>query len=164
ASDAGSGTPGYMAPEQLAGQEASVASDLFALGLVLYELFTGRRAFPSTSIKELEQRYREGPPSRPSSLVGGLAPAVEAALLRCLEAEPAKRPPSAAEVLAALPGGDPLAAALAAGETPSPRLVADAGEGGLVGPRLGLALFGALAAGLALFAFAADQVMLYRQA
>ena len=55
-------------------------------------------------------------------------PAVERVILRCLEADPEDRPASALVVSAALPGGDPLAAALAAGETPSPQLVAAAGE------------------------------------
>jgi len=59
-----------------------------------------------------------------------IEPAVDRAILRCLEKDPTKRPASAAQVAAALPGGDPLAAALAAGETPSPELVAASGEEG----------------------------------
>ena len=55
---------------------------------------------------------------------------MDRAILRCLEKDPAKRPASAAQVAAALPGGDPLAAAIAAGETPSPELVAASGEEG----------------------------------
>src|SRR5262245_58132181 len=111
ASEARSGTPLYQAPEQLAGRKLTARSDLFALGLVLYELFTGRRAFPGDR--------RDTPPSKPSSHVTGLSAAVERVVLRCLELDPANRPHSASEVLAALPGGDPLAAAVAAGETPS---------------------------------------------
>src|SRR5205807_5101612 len=145
-----SGTPLYMAPEQLAGTGVSDRSDLFALGLVLYELFTGRRAFPGTG--------RSAPPSKPSSLVSGLDPAVERVILRCLEPEPAARPKSALAVAAALPGGDPLAAALAAGETPSPRMVADAGEEGLIPPWVGLALLALLAGGLLLVAWLNDRV------
>jgi serine/threonine-protein kinase len=121
-----SGTPAYMAPEQLAGQEASAKSDLYALGLVLYELFTGRKAYAGAD--------RNTPPSKPSSHVSGLSPAVERAILRCLAADPAHRPASAYEILAGLPGGDPLAAAVAAGETPSPQLVADAGGEGAIRP------------------------------
>src|SRR5262249_60877733 len=67
--------------------------------------------------------------------------------------DPAARPRNAAEVLAALPGGDPLAAAVAAGETPSPQMVADAGEAGLLRPWVGLALLAALAGGLLLIAW-----------
>ncbi len=145
-----SGTPAYMAPEQLAGQGVTARSDLFALGLVLYELYTGKKPF-----KGLE---RDAPPSKPSSHVSGLDAAVERVVLRCLERDPADRPRSAAAVAAALPGGDPLAAAIAAGETPSPRMVADAGEVGLISPRLGLVLLAVLAAGLLLVAWLNDRV------
>jgi hypothetical protein len=109
-----SGTPAYMAPEQLAGNSVTAHSDLFALGLVLYELFTGKKAFTGID--------RATPPSTPSSHLGGLDPAVERVILRCLERDPKDRPASALAVAAALPGGDALAAALAAGETPSPHL------------------------------------------
>ena len=64
----------------------------------------------------------------PSSIVRDLDPAVERVILRCLERDPDRRPSSALAVAAALPGGDPLAAALAAGETPSPDLLVAAGE------------------------------------
>jgi serine/threonine-protein kinase len=130
--DAGSGTPQYMAPEQLTGREVTARSDLFSLGMVLYELFTGKPAF--------QGKDRDTPPSKPSSHITSLDPAVERVILRCLERDPADRPRSAIEVLAGLPGGDPLAAAVAAGETPSPRLVADAGEVGLIKPWIGLTL------------------------
>ena len=116
-----SGTPAYMAPEQRAGQDVSVRSDIYSLGLVLYELFTGKHAFRLES---------ETTPTSPSSLVEGFDPTVERVILRCLEADPSRRPSSALSVAAALPGGDPLAAALAAGETPSPEMVAEAGDKG----------------------------------
>jgi serine/threonine-protein kinase len=122
------GTPAYMAPEQLAGREVSVRSDIYSLGLVLYEMFTGQQAFKATSVDERRRRRSETAPSSPSSLMEGFDPAVERVVLRCLEADPARRPPSALAVAAALPGGDPLAAALAAGETPSPEMVAEAGD------------------------------------
>ncbi len=108
------GTPAYMAPEQLAGTEVSVRSDIYSLGLVLHELFTG---------------HKPEPLKLPSTFVRDLDPAIERVILRCLERDPASRPASALAVSAALPGGDPLAAALAAGQTPSPQMVAAAGEG-----------------------------------
>ena len=122
-----SGTPAYMAPEQLGGREVSVRSDIYSLGLVLYELFTGKPAFKATTTDELQRLQSSSTPSSPSSLVEGFDPVVERVILRCLEADPARRPSSALSVAAALPGGDPLAAALAAGETPSPQMVAEAG-------------------------------------
>jgi serine/threonine-protein kinase len=122
------GTPAYMAPEQLAGREVTVQSDLFALGLVLYEIFTGRRAFDVASIGELVGRHESMQLTRPGELVPDLDPLIERAILRCLQHDPANRPASALTVSAMLPGGDPLTAALAAGETPSPQVVAAAGH------------------------------------
>src|SRR5207248_3230914 len=90
--DLRAGTPAYMAPEQLAGKEVSVRSDLFALGLLLYELFTGKKAFPAKTPAELRRRYEEETPSKPSSHVSGLHAAVERVILRCLEKEPKDRP------------------------------------------------------------------------
>jgi eukaryotic-like serine/threonine-protein kinase len=129
-----SGTPAYMAPEQLAGREVSVRSDIYSLGLVLYELFTGKQAFKATSADELRRLRSETTPSSPSSLMENFDPAVERVILRCLDPDPVRRPSSALAVAAALPGGDPLAAALAAGETPSPEMVAEAGDTAAVSP------------------------------
>jgi hypothetical protein len=136
-----SGTPAYQAPEQLRGEAVSVQSDLFALGLVLYEVFTGKRAFPAATREELARAYESGSPSKPSSRVAGLSQEVERAVLRCLELEAKGRPRSAYEVLAGLPGGDPLAAALAAGDTPSPQMVADAPVEGRLSLAIGLTGF-----------------------
>jgi serine/threonine-protein kinase len=158
-----SGTPAYQAPEQLRGEAVSAQSDLFALGLVLYEAFTGKRAFPATTREELARAYESGSPSKPSSRVAGLSPQVERAVLRCLERDPKGRPRSAYEVLAGLPGGDPLTAALAAGETPSPQMVADAPVEGRLSAAVGLAQLAAVVGGIALMAVLADRTMLFRQ-
>jgi serine/threonine-protein kinase len=162
AADLGAGTPSYMAPEQLAGKEVSVQSDLFALGLVLYELFTGQRAFPANTPAELRRLHEAGAVPKPSEVVGGLSPAVEQVILRCLERAPADRPRSAHEVVAALPGADPLRAALAAGETPSPRMVAEGGEVGNLPPRLGVLLLALVIVGLVLIAVVNDAAALFR--
>jgi serine/threonine-protein kinase len=126
-----SGTPAYMAPEQLAGKEVSTRSDIYSLGLVLYEVFTGKRAFAAKPTGADDDRTL----SRPTSVVKDLNPIIERVILRCLEEEPTARPATALSIAAALPGGDPLAAALAAGETPSPQLVAASGETSGLRPR-----------------------------
>ncbi|MBI3449028.1 MAG: protein kinase [Acidobacteria bacterium] len=147
--DLRSGTPGYMAPEQVAGKEVSVASDIYALGLVLFELFTGKPAFRAESLPELMRQQESGVTS-PSSFVHGLDRSVERVILACLARHPAERPSSALAVAAALPGGDPLAAALAAGETPSPEMVAASVVTGGLSARAGLISIVGAIAGLAL--------------
>jgi hypothetical protein len=147
------GTPAYMAPEQLAGKEVTVKSDLYSLGLVLYEILTGKRAFEAATLPELMRLREESAPTSPSTLVRDLDPLLERVILRCLEKDPALRPASALQVAAALPGGDPLAAALAAGETPSPQMVAAAGENAGITPRAGLATLAAVLLGTLLFLY-----------
>ena len=152
------GTPAYMAPEQLAGREVTQQSDIYSLGLVLFEVFTGRRAFEADSVAELAQLREKSSPVTPSSIVSDIDPTVERAILRCLEREPQARPVSALAVAAALPGGDPLAAALAAGETPSPAMVAAAGDAGRLHPGIGAAYLAVLGVGLCLIAFFSDHL------
>lgn len=108
--DVRSGTPAYMAPEQLAGKEVTARSDIYALGLLLYELFTGEPAFPGNTHHEIMRARRESTPRTPSALVPDLNPAVELVILRCLEVEPENRLLSASMVSAALPGGEYLIA------------------------------------------------------
>ncbi|MEE8138864.1 MAG: serine/threonine-protein kinase, partial [Thermoanaerobaculia bacterium] len=154
------GTPAYMAPEQLAGKEVSVRSDLYSLGLVLYELFTGKPAFEASSAEELQRLHNQSTLSAPSIIVEGFDPAVERVLLRCLDTQPARRPASALAVAAALPGGDPLAAALAAGETPSPEMVADAGEEGGLRPAVALGYLAFTLLGMGLVAILSGRASL----
>jgi serine/threonine-protein kinase len=140
-----SGTPAYMAPEQLEGRPATVRSDLYALGLVMYELFTGKRAHAARTLPE-RVRDASSEITTPSSLIRDMDPAVERIILRCLSADPEQRPSSARDIILALPGGDPLAAALAAGETPSPRIVAAAGAEGTLTPPQAWTMLAAVAA------------------
>src|ERR1700733_2007599 len=129
-SDLRSGTPAYMSPEQKAGKEVTTRSDLYSLGLVLHEMFTGKR--------------RTSTETNPTDLVKDLDPAVERVILRCLEEDPKRRPSSALSVAMALPGGDPIAAALAAGETPSPEMGAASGEKEGFSPRVATTCFAAI--------------------
>ena len=147
-----SGTPAYMAPEQIEGREVTLLSDIYALGLVLYEIFTGKRAFAEKA-PGVQHARDERTPSRPTSVVKDLDPIVEKVILRCLESEPSSRPANALAVSAALPGGDPLAAALAAGETPSPQMVAAAGETAGLSPRIAITCLAAVLIGLAVGTF-----------
>ena len=125
--EARNGTPAYMSPEQLKGAGVTAKSDIYALGLVLYELFTGKRPYDAQSMQQLLDLQEAAHLASMTSVAADIDPAVEKIIRRCLDPDPSKRPLSALSVLAALPGGDPLAAALAAGETPSPEMVAAAG-------------------------------------
>ena len=140
-----------MSPEQLLGREVTIRSDIYAFGLLLYELFTGRRAFTGSSLAELTRKHRDELPLEPTLIVPDLAPAVERTILACLEKDPRRRPPSALAVAAMLGGQDPLEAAIKAGVTPSPELVAAAGESEQLSPRVAWACL----AGILLSAIAA---------
>jgi serine/threonine-protein kinase len=94
----------------------------------MYEIFTGKRPYEAATFGEMARLREKSAPAPPSTQLKEIDPLVERVMLRCLDKDPAKRPATALQVAAALPGGDPLAAALAAGETPSPEMVAAAGE------------------------------------
>jgi serine/threonine-protein kinase len=122
------GTPAYMAPEQLTRGRVTIQSDLYALGLILYEMFTGKRAYSGATVDDLIDLHQHTSVTTPGSLIEDMDDTVERVILRCLEKDATQRPTTVGAVAAALPGGDPLAAALAAGETPSPEMVAAAGD------------------------------------
>jgi serine/threonine-protein kinase len=160
--DVRAGTPAYMAPEQLAGKEVTQKSDIYSLGLVLYEIFTGKRAYDAPTLAELNRVRESSAPASPSTLVKGLDPIIERVISRCLEKDPKNRPATALQVAAALPGGDPLAAALAAGETPSPEMVAAAGSKEGTNPKFVWACLGIVALGLILEFALAPRMRFYR--
>ncbi len=151
------GTPAYMAPEQLAGHEVTTKSDIYSLGLVLYEIFTGKKAFDAATLEDLiKQRETTTPPSI-SDYVKEVDPLVERVILRCLERDPQSRPSSVTQVAAALPGGDPLAAAIAAGETPSPEMVAAAPKEGALRPAAAIACLAGIIIMVAFFVLVAGK-------
>lgn len=127
-SDIRSGTPAYMSPEQKAGKEVTTRSDIYSLGLVLYEMFTGKQR-------------KTGTQTNPTEIVKDLDPAIERLILRCLEEDPKRRPAAPINVAMGLPGADPIAAALAAGETPSPEMVAASEEKEGFSPRTAILCF-----------------------
>jgi tetratricopeptide (TPR) repeat protein len=103
--DGRGGTPAYMAPEQVKGGGSSAAGDLYALGVVLYEMVTGRLPFAGKS--PFAAATGEPPPS-PRGLVPDLDPAWERVILRAMAADPRQRFPNAAAVARALAGEPPV--------------------------------------------------------
>ena len=159
------GTPGYMAPEQLEGREQTVKTDIYSLGLVLYELFTSKKAFEARTIGELiEMRRNNTTPTSLTSLVKDIDPLIERVIERCLQTDPSLRPSSALQVAAALPGGDPIAAALAAGETPSPEMVAAAPKQGILSPVVAVSLLAGVVLLLGLGSWLTKYTAIYRLA
>ena len=152
------GTPAYMSPEQITGKELTTKSDIYSLGLVLYEIFTGKQAFAGETINELLRKHKTATPTNPSELIKDIDPLVEKVILRCLEKNPRERPGSALQVAMMLPGGNPLEAAIAAGETPSPEMVAAAPKKGALKPAIAVACLATVLALFAFIAFFSDEV------
>jgi tetratricopeptide (TPR) repeat protein len=98
------GSPAYMSPEQVSGEEVTAASDVYSLGLVLYEMVTGTLPFTGSTAFQIALKRLHEPPAPPRSHVPGLDPHWEAVVLRCLERQPADRFADAAEVARALAG------------------------------------------------------------
>ena len=143
------GTPAYMAPEQLLNGQTNVQSDLYSLGLVLFELFTGRYAHPSGSMRDLVQLHeKKSGPIRPSNVIDDMDPAVDVAVRLCLDSDPSGRPKSAASVAAMLNVGNPLYADDLPDELPSPELLATFGERGLLSPKTAVLISTAVCVGL----------------
>jgi len=98
------GTPAYMAPEQVEGGPLTAAADTYALGVVMYEMVTGVQPFVGdTPLSVAYKRLKEAPAS-PRAHRADLDPKWEAAILRCLERDPAKRFASVGDVVRALTG------------------------------------------------------------
>ncbi|HZI64190.1 MAG TPA: protein kinase, partial [Thermoanaerobaculia bacterium] len=92
------GTAGYMSPEQARGEPATARSDLFALGCILYEMLTGRRAFARQSAAETMAAILRDEPRPPREIAPDLPPALERLVAHCLEKEPEQRFQSARDL------------------------------------------------------------------
>lgn len=99
------GTPDYMAPEQVRGQPVGPATDLYALGVVMYEMVTGRRPFEGDNPMAVAVQRLATRPTPPRDHVPGLDPRWDAAILRCLALEPVDRFASASDLVRALSDG-----------------------------------------------------------
>ncbi len=98
------GKLGYMAPEQLRGQHLDARTDVFALGIVLYELTTMRRAFREKSDRGTVERIKAGRYTRPSEIVPDYPPGLEAIVMKALRVDPAQRYADADEMRIAVEG------------------------------------------------------------
>jgi Protein kinase domain len=96
------GTPAYMAPEQVAGKPVDYRTDIYSLGLMLYEMFTGSQAFHAdTAVALALKQMRETPPL-PHDVLPSIPAVIERAILKCLEKEPEKRYQSVGELASVL--------------------------------------------------------------
>src|SRR4051794_19489108 len=101
------GTPAYMAPEQAEGRPVDHRTDIYAFGLVLYEMFTGAAAFTGDTAVSLALKQIRERPKPPRAVDPSLPKHIEAAILRCLEKDPANRFQSVEDVVRALEGAAP---------------------------------------------------------
>jgi eukaryotic-like serine/threonine-protein kinase len=99
------GTAAYLAPEQARGEEATPASDVYALGVVIYQLLTGRLPWEGSTLSELAIRRESERPLPPSSYDSAVPQTLSTAVLRSLEGDPALRYSSARQLSAALRAG-----------------------------------------------------------
>jgi hypothetical protein len=95
------GTPAYMAPEQILGRPVDHRADIYAFGILVFELLTGRRPFEGAVLTEIEERQlREPPPA--ASQFAGVRPEIDAVIRRAMEKDPARRQGSIDELMAEL--------------------------------------------------------------
>jgi eukaryotic-like serine/threonine-protein kinase len=93
------GTPDYMPPEQAQGRPADFRSDIYSLGVVLFEIFTGKLPFSGDTVMAVVMNHIQKPPPNPRSVAPTLPESLEKIILRCLEKDPARRYSQVAEIL-----------------------------------------------------------------
>ncbi len=120
------GTPAYLAPEQVQGGDVTPAVDIYAFGIVLYEMLTGKVPFVGDTALSIAVKRLQEAPASPRLHAPGLDPRLEAVILRCLAREPAARYRTALEVDRALAGEEPARPAAPAGGAASPEVQAPA--------------------------------------
>ena len=120
------GTPHYLSPEQAQGFDVTAVSDLYSIGVMLYEALTGRVPFEADSAVAIAMKQVSQAPQRPSSINPQISPALDAAVMRALEKEPGQRFQSADAFIAALDAAlkDPGAGAGTAAFAALPPIVA----------------------------------------
>ncbi|MDQ3955066.1 MAG: serine/threonine protein kinase [Actinomycetota bacterium] len=100
------GSPHYISPEQASGQRVKPQSDVYSLGIVLYELLTGKKPFEAASVAAVAMAQLENDPEPPRSHVPDMDPRLEAVILRCLEKDPEKRYADGSELARAISTGE----------------------------------------------------------
>jgi serine/threonine protein kinase len=120
------GTPSYMSPEQVKGRAVDSRSDIFSLGVLLYEMITGEKPFPGQSITTVIYKIVNEEPVPPNQLNPTIHPGISAVVMRALSKEPETRYQTCREMLEALrnyralaPGGNPQATAVIGHGTPN---------------------------------------------
>ena len=134
------GTPSYMSPEQVKGRAVDGRSDIFSLGVMLYEMVTGEKPFPGQNITTVIYKIVNEAPVPPRQIDPSIHPGISAVVMRALEKEPEQRYQSCREMLEDLknyrsiaPGGNPQSTMVMGGGSPAATVIA----GNTVGRSMG---------------------------